>query len=468
MISSNFQKPIRSDDVAKATASDPVLSFVMKLVKNGWPDSCKKGEVDAGFFSRRHELTIERETIMWGHRVVIPGIFRRALLEEVHSTHIGIVRAKALVRSYFWWPGIDKDVEDLIKSCSVCRTNQKNPPKVEAMPWPKSERPLQRVHIDYCGPIRGDNYFVLIDTYTKWLEVIRTKQITAEKTIRLLRSIFSRLGVPETIVSDNATAFTSFKFRQFCAMNAIKHITSPAYHPASNGQAENSVGTFKSGFIKLMDDSRNTSGCDLDEVVDRFLYLNRNTRHATTGQSPFSLMFNRKPILRWERLLSSNEPSDRSIPSQNVKNFKISDRVYVKMFNNDKWQEEEIAKILGVNSYLVRINGKLFKRHADHLSLAKNDNKIGIKDLVPNNSKINEGRLCQKNLQQVLMEPVRQLPVSEGIVGEVEATDEPNAEIFDEIIITNPVSATVIDEVDEDVKGQRSKRVIKKPNRLDL
>lgn len=335
-IGRDFQKPIRFEDVARETDRDPSLVSLVNLLRNGWPDSCAKSGVDAGYFVRRHELTLEQGVIMWGHRAIIPQKFRQVLLKEVHSAHIGIVRAKALVRSYFWWPKIDGDVENLIKSCVVCRTNQNNPPRVESVPWPKAGHPMQRVHLDYCGPIEGNNFLILIDSYSKWLEVCRTKLITTERTVQLLRPIFARLGVPLTIVSDNATSFTSFEFQKFCEVNGIVHVTSPAYHPESNGQAENSVKTFKMGLKKMLDDPLNR-GRNVDKLIEQFLYINRNTQHMVSGETPSKLMFGRDSKLRWDKIIPTKN-TKRNIPIKdvNVKHLKVDDRVFVKNFKNDK------------------------------------------------------------------------------------------------------------------------------------
>lgn len=474
LIGMDFQKPINFDDVAKESENDENVSEVILLIKNGWPRSVKKCNSLQGYFVRRNELTIEQGVVMWGHRVVIPKKFRKTLLEEVHSSHLGIVKAKALVRSFFWWPGIDKELEMFIKSCHVCRVNQRNPPKVEVVPWPKSSRPFQRIHLDYCGPIKGNNFLVVIDTYTKWLEVVKTKLITTEKTIQMLKPILSRFGIPSVIVSDNATSFTSCKFKQFCQSNGIDHVTSPAYHPASNGQAENSVKTFKFGFCKMIEDPKNINR-QTDDILESFLYMNRNAVHSETGRTPFELMFERNPPLRWEKLLPNRR--QRSEVESNVKNFKVNDKVYMKNFNNDKWRLAKIVQILGVNSYLVEYEGKVFKRHANHLSSTTNNN-----DNISNNEACKKGVECsQNNLKQVLMESVKMGVGTENIV-------QGSADVAEPILVelvgqkenentehVNNESQATVEQIPpvagndaQNNDGKRAKRQIKKPIRLDL
>lgn len=75
------------------------------------------------------------------------------------------------------------------------------------------------MHVDYAGPIDGDYFLLAVDYYSKWPEVIRTRRITASATINIRRSIFARLEMPETLVSDNGTQFSSVEFAQFCSTN---------------------------------------------------------------------------------------------------------------------------------------------------------------------------------------------------------------------------------------------------------
>ena len=60
-----------------------------------------------------------------------------------------------------------------------------------------------------------------------------------------LYELFSRFGLVHTLVTDNAKNFTSNQFNNFCKSNNIKHLTIAPYHPALNGQAENTVKTVK-------------------------------------------------------------------------------------------------------------------------------------------------------------------------------------------------------------------------------
>jgi transposase InsO family protein len=92
-------------------------------------------------------------------------------------------------------------------------------------------------------------FFILVDAYSKWVEVKAVKNATSALTIEQFRSIFVIHGLPELLVTDNRATFTSSKCKEFLASNEIQHIMSAPYHSSTNGQAKRSVQTVKE-FLK--------------------------------------------------------------------------------------------------------------------------------------------------------------------------------------------------------------------------
>lgn len=95
------------------------------------------------------------------------------------------------------------------------------------------------------GPVNKKNYLIITDAYSKWPEVFETPKMDSKVTLDFLRQAFTRFGLPDVIVSDNGTQFTSTEFEQFCIINDIKHTTYALYHSATNGAAENAVKSYK-------------------------------------------------------------------------------------------------------------------------------------------------------------------------------------------------------------------------------
>ena len=102
-----------------------------------------------------------------------------------------------------WWPGVDKQIENVVKQCLACQATRNQPPPAPLHPWPWPSAPWERVHIDFAGPFMGSMFLVLVDSHSRWLEVEPMQSTTAEKTAEALRSLFARYGLPKCLVSDN-------------------------------------------------------------------------------------------------------------------------------------------------------------------------------------------------------------------------------------------------------------------------
>lgn len=239
--------PVTFKMLRESTDADVTLRKVAYFVLKGWPRKVSDERLKP-YHACRTQLSVENGYIMRGHKVVIPDSLRSNILSELHQSHLGIVKTKAEARARFWYPGIDAALERLIASCDVCMKLRPSPARAPIAHWEFPPTPFYRVHIDFLGPINGQTFLVVVDAYTKWVEVYNMKGGTSTTaTIGKLYEFMSRFGIPHTLVSDNGTAFTSHEFEVFCRSNGISHVTSPAYHAPSNGQAESYVKIVKKG-----------------------------------------------------------------------------------------------------------------------------------------------------------------------------------------------------------------------------
>ena len=111
----------------------------------------------------------------------------------------------------------------------------------------------------------GHMFLLLVDAHTKWMDVHIVSSATSQSTIEKMRNSFATLGLPEMLVMDNSSVFTSSEFTNFVKQNGIGHVTSSPYHPSSNGLAERAVQTMKEGLRKLTNGSVETK-------LSRFLF----------------------------------------------------------------------------------------------------------------------------------------------------------------------------------------------------
>ena len=190
------------------------------------------------YWNRRDELPLEGNCLLWGIQVIVPKKLQEKVLSELHRGHQGAARMKAVARSYVWWPNIDKSLEEVARNYKACQSLKSSLAVVPLHSWVWPERPWQRVHIDFAGPLKGKMYFVLVDTHSKWPTVDEMQTATAKKTIQVMRGMFAAYRLPEQIVSDNGSQFTSQEFAEIMKRNGIKHIKSTPYHSSTNGLAE--------------------------------------------------------------------------------------------------------------------------------------------------------------------------------------------------------------------------------------
>ena len=111
--------------------------------------------------------------------MIIPSKLRAKLIEELHREHPGISRMKALSRSYFWWPGLDQEIEECAKHCYQCQSVKNLPAVAPLHPWLWPRKPWERVHVNFAGPFLNRSYLVVIDSHSKWPEVIEMSSTTA-------------------------------------------------------------------------------------------------------------------------------------------------------------------------------------------------------------------------------------------------------------------------------------------------
>ena len=236
--------------VKSYTERDIVLSKVKKYVLQGWPENITNKDITP-YKQRKDELRIEDSCLLWGTRVIIPCQLRQHVLQQIHEGHPGIVKMNYFASSYVWWPSLNIDLKKQAHECIKCQQEKEMPPAKPMQAWEWPEKPWTRLHVDHAGPFMGKTLLIIIDAYSKWLEVFSVPSTSSESTISKLRTVFSTHGLVKVLVSDNGLAFTSQEFKEFIQRNEIRHVFTPPYHPASNGLAECAIKTVKKGLRKM-------------------------------------------------------------------------------------------------------------------------------------------------------------------------------------------------------------------------
>lgn len=168
--------------MTQATGRDPVLTSVREALRSGrrLPDTRELQHCAR----KMEECSVQDGCVLWGNRVVVPGTLRPQVINMLHESHPGIEKMKMVARSHVWWQGIDEVIENKVYGCTTCQVYQRAPMPLQQTPWPFPEKPWSRLHVYFRGPFQGVYFLVLVDAFSKWVEVMRVPTPSASSTVR--------------------------------------------------------------------------------------------------------------------------------------------------------------------------------------------------------------------------------------------------------------------------------------------
>ncbi|XP_026568106.1 uncharacterized protein K02A2.6-like [Pseudonaja textilis] len=202
---------------------------------------------------------------------------------------------KALARSYVWWPGMDDQIAKWVSSCQPCQESRAAPPAAAPTKWESANAPWSRLHIDLAGPVHGKTFLVVVDSYSKWIDVALLPTTTTQAVVKALTRLFVTHGLPDTLVSDNGPQFTSCEFSMYVANLGIRHVLTAPFHPASNGMAERAVRSAKEALARFGQENWHSK-------LSRFLLSQHTTPCTSTNKSPAELLMGRRLRTTLDRL----------------------------------------------------------------------------------------------------------------------------------------------------------------------
>lgn len=348
--------PVTSMEISMESLKDESIKNIIQALKTG------RDLEELGY--KNHEFSIQDNCLMKGSRVVIPQTLQPKVLSELHAGHLGIVKIKALARSFCYWSNIDRDIENMSKSCKQCCLKQNNPPKENIHPWEEANRPWQRIHVDFAGPCNGNIYFfIIVDSYTKWVDVTETKTTTAEWCINRLENVFSTFGIPLVLFSDNGPQFTSHVFKEFLKHRGIIHKTCAPYQPSSNGQAERFVQTVKKGLSAMSEDKG-----PMSTKINTFLMQLRKAPNST-GKNAYELMFGRTIRTNLDLMVPAPKKTYYR-PAQLKRELEVGQRVQARNYGRGpKWKFGQIIAKDGNLIYKIQMDNSdgVWRRHINQI-----------------------------------------------------------------------------------------------------
>lgn len=168
--------------------------------------------------------------------------------------------------------GLTSDIDDFVKSCDSCAKMEVVRKPDATGSWIATTRLFSRLHTDFFY-LEGNNFLLIVDNHTKWLEVEWMRSGTTARIVnKKFASMFARFGLPDVVVTDGGPPFNSHEFDGFLENHGIKVFKSPPYHHyhANNGQAERMVRIAKEVLKKFLLGNK-TKALDMDDKLNLFL-----------------------------------------------------------------------------------------------------------------------------------------------------------------------------------------------------
>ncbi|KAG1651802.1 hypothetical protein GQR58_026737 [Nymphon striatum] len=283
LISNLSVSPHKLQEIKQIILDDKDMKTLKQYIHKGWPHHRRNIPISIRqYWSIREEVYEADDLLLVGEKLLVPWGLRKQILDQLHESHTGIEKCKSRAREVYYWPGMSRDIENMITKCSTCAQFRRNNQKEPLLPHPVPDRPWQRVGADIMT-LHGKDYLVVVDYFSKFPELCLISDKTARTVITHLKSTFARHGIPEVLVADNMP-FLSTNMKEFAHnWDFLINTSSPTYSQ-SNGQSERMIQTIKNLLKKAHADNR-------DPYVALMEY--RNTAISGMEYSPAQLLMSR-------------------------------------------------------------------------------------------------------------------------------------------------------------------------------
>ena len=431
----------RIEDIKRKTLSDSVLMALKEYIFSGWPE--KRSLCPSHlhpYWNYRDELHCVDGLILKCDRIVVPKVLQEEALKQLHYAHQGSEKCKLRAKGSVFWAGINSDIEDMIAKCSTCQKHRNSNCKETLIPHDIPPHAWHTLGSDlftwnkHC-------YLLLVDYYSKFPIIRKLTSITSAAIILQMKGIFDEHGIPEKLVTDGGTQYSSKEFKSFSECYGFTHEMSSPHYARSNGMSERCVQTVKNILQKSLE-----TGSDphLAMICYRATPLDHNI------PSPSQLLNGRQYKTN---LPSYSRQSDGDVNSELQKrqekqtimhdkhakyrkDFTVGEAVRIQHPDTKTWEPANIIeKSHTPRSYTVKTGlGSVYRRNSFHINKTKESFKN-------NDMAINRG--------------TQEDPTA--------ADDVPP--VTPPVKVSTPVKSSPLKSVQP---TRRSERTIKKPDILDL
>ena len=285
-------------------AADQKVDVTLDRVRRGASEKAPE-ESDGYFFQNgilMHRRFNEAEHNGTRHvdRIVVPESYRNEVLRVAHtiplSGHMGNAKTLDRISAHFSWPGLSSDLRKFCATCPQCQlvARKLKSHRAPLRPVEVVTEPFKKIAIDIVGELprstSGYKYILtIVDYATRYPEAIPLRTTSSKAIADALIQYFSKVGIPDEIVSDQGSNFMSKLMAQLYEQLGISKIKTSIYHPQANGLVERFNGTLKAMLKKFVGEHVQA----WDRYLPYLLFAYREVPCESTGYSPFELLYGR-------------------------------------------------------------------------------------------------------------------------------------------------------------------------------
>ena len=386
---SPYLEAIKMESIVKETERDPVMKKLKDFLKKGHSHT---QDPDLKPYTKFVDKLMITQTgiVMKEERIILPpSLIEKALKKAHQGSHPGITNMKRRIRSHFWFPRLNEEIESWVKNCKQCQMFTPASRKHNLMPHQLTQyNAWEKVSIDLFGPMPDKRHVLVAQDMVSRFPAAKILQKSDAKHVnKALGEIYADFGVPLVHRSDNGPPFNSREFEEFSRLMGIKAEKSYPYHPEAN-PAE--------GFMKPLGKcmkAAHAAGLSKEQALSQLLANYRATPHSATSLAPGDVMFRHgyggafprttvpsdqevRDAIDFDQAERENRDNSLNINRKDEPTLQIGDKVMQKNNMRRKFDpvygpEEHTVVDVGKGGVTIQSNkGKKYVRHYNDVRAA--------------------------------------------------------------------------------------------------